>query len=385
MTAEINCPPDGLGTEGVTKPTDGVQGLPNGLDTEGVTKPYVFQNVHATSGLENDALGIITETNPSGIDSPVTPEAGADGSVPARTTADPADQSCAGVARNQKPHQGVGLVETPSDLQFSSAEVLVPETKVQPGLVTQCLDAFDALPNVASNPNKESQRDCVKKSFYAGMYSHGGISDLRSTCRENAEPIKLFSSLIRAVHPKLHFTSLVVLDGSQTGIHRDTQNAYAPNLVIPLTHFSGGELFLEDSRGQLHNVGELTLRGTKVSLSNGPVAFDARSVNHGGLPSPDRRVVLVAYCLKGTSRLRPEARMTLSQLGFRLPKTEPAVQPVPRLTTGFPDLRPLGFRPQPLGDALPALKSRRLLFIELLWLRRPFCRLPGLGVSGLGH
>ena len=188
------------------------------------------------------------------------------------------------------------------------------------------------------------------------------------------------------MHPELQFTSLVVLDGSQNSIHRDTQNACVPNLVIPLTRFTGGELFLEDPHGELQTVGECTLRGDKVSLSEGPVAFDANRVSHRGLPSPDRRVVLVAYCLKGATRLKYAARTTLSQLGFKVPETEPAVQPLPRLTTGFTDLRPLGFRPQPVCDALPALKSRKLLFVELC------CGSAGLsaafrafGVSGFGH
>ena len=109
--------------------------------------------------------------------------------------------------------------------------------------------------------------------------------------------------------------------------------------MIPLTSFSGGELFLEKPDGELHTVGERTLRGEIIPLSEGPVAFDARHVSHGGLPSPDRRVVLIAYYLQGASRLTGRDRETLAELGFSVPASEPVVQALPRLATGFPDLR----------------------------------------------
>ena len=114
-----------------------------------------------------------------------------------------------------------------------------------------------------------------------------------------------------------------VLDGSQNSLHRDSRNACVPNLVIPLTSFSGGELFLEKPDGELHTVGERTLCGEIIPFTEGPVAFDARHVNHG-LPSPDRRVVLIAYCLQGASRLNAQNRKLLTELGFCLPNAEPA-------------------------------------------------------------
>ena len=192
----------------------------------------------------------------------------------------------------------------------------------------------DALPNVPSDTSKESYRDHVQKSFYAGMYTHGGVSALRSSCAEHAESIKVFADLIRAVHPRQMFTSLVVLDGAQNNIHRDSRNACVPNLVIPLTRFSGGELFLEKPDGEPHTVGDRTVCGELVSLSEGPVTFGARHVSHGGLPSPDRRVVLIACCLRGAPRLKAEQT---------------------------------------------ALRG------AMQWLSWPFCRIPRIGFSGTGH
>ena len=336
----------------------------DGLDTEEVTEPTVFHQLHAPSDgciLESDAIGIMSETNPSGIGSAAAPEAGT-AALP-QLGASPIQRWTG--APNPKSGQEAGLAKTRPPTYFSKTDAPQCGATVQPCLVSQCLRAFDALPNVPSDTSKESYRDHVQKSFYAGMYTHGGVSALRSSCAEHAESIKLFADLIRAVHPRQMFTSLVVLDGAQNSIHRDSRNACVPNLVIPLTRFSGGELFLEKPDGEPHTVGGRTVCGELISLNEGPVTFDARHVSHGGLPSPDRRVVLIAYCLRGAQRLKAEDRKVLTQLGFCVPTSEPVPQSLPRFSTGFPDLRPLGFRPQPVPDVLPALRCRRLLFIEL--------------------
>ena len=283
---------------------------------------------------------------PPGIDSAEDPEVGPDNGPRRGTIPNPTNEGWT-LAPKPKLDQEAGPVRTrPS--QFSMTDDPKSARTVGSCLVSQSLRAFDALPNVPADTSRQSHRDHVQKSFYAGMYTHGGISALRAT---HAESIKTFTALILAVHPKQIFTSLVVLDGSQNSLHRDSRNACVPNLVIPLTSFSGGELFLEKP--------ERTLRGEIIPFIEGAVAFDARHVHHGGLPSPDRRVVLIAYCLQGASRLNAQNRKLLTELGFCLPTAEP------RFATGFPDLRPLGFRPQPVPDALPALRCRKLLFIEL--------------------
>ena len=329
-----------------------------------VTEPTVFQEVHASpagSRPESDAFGIVVGTNPPGIDSSKTHEAGILEANEPETNACSATPGCT----------DNGCIPQEWGPEGDLPPAIFPETDapecgatVKPCLVSQCLEAFDALPHISADASKESHRDQVQKSFYGGMYTHGGVSDLRSTCRGRAQDIQVFTSLMRAVHPELLFTCLVVLEGAQSSLHKDARNACVPNLLIPLTHFSGGELLLEKPGGRTFRVGECTVQGESVSLSKGPVAFNAH-VRHAGLPPHDRRVVLVAYCLKGVTRLTPEARLVLEHLGFNVPQSEPVEVDLPPWTSGFPDLRPLGFRPQPVADALPALRSRRLLFIEL--------------------
>ena len=243
----------------------------DGLDTEGVTEPTVFHKVQDPPDgchLVDDAIGIISETNPPGIDSAEDPEVGSDNEPRRGTIPNPTDEGWT-LAPRPKLDQEAGPVRTrPS--QFSTTDDPTSARTVGSCLVSQSLHAFDALPNVPADTSRQSHRDHVQKSFYAGMYTHGGISALRATCREHAESIKTFTALILAVHPKQIFTSLVVLDGSQNSLHRDSRNACVPNLVTPLTSFSGGELFLEKPDGELHTVGERTLRGEIIPFTEGP-------------------------------------------------------------------------------------------------------------------
>ena len=329
-----------------------------------VTEPTFSREVHACptgSHPESDAFGINVGTNPSGIDSSKTREAGILDSYEPKTNACSAASGC---TDNGRLPQEQGLEGDLPPTIFPTTYALECGATVTPNLVSQCLEAFDGLPHIPADASKESHRNQVQKSFYGGMYTHGGVSGLRSTCSGHAQDIQVFTSLVRAVHPELLFTSLVVLEGAQSSLHKDAQNACVPNLLIPLTHFSGGELLLEKHGGRTFKVGERFVQGEGISLSKGPVAFNAH-VRHAGLPSHDRRVVLIAYCLKGVSRLTPEARLVLERLGFNIPQSEPLEVELPPWTSGFPDLRPLGFRPPPVVDALPALKGRRLLFIEL--------------------
>ena len=173
-----------------------------------VTEPTFSREVHACptgSHPESDAFGINVGTNPSGIDSSKTREAD-NGRIPQE--------------------QGLEGVLPPTI--FQTTDALKCGATVTPSLVSQCLEAFDGLPHTPADASKESHRDQVQKSFYGGMYTHGGVSGLRSTCSGHAQDIQVFTSLIRAVHPELLFTSLVVLEGAQSSFTRTPKTPVSP-------------------------------------------------------------------------------------------------------------------------------------------------------------
>ena len=128
-----------------------VEGPKDGLATKGVTKPTTFHGLHASSvgcDLAVDAVGIVGETNPSGIDSSDNPEAGSGELDVARTSASSASKCCAGAALNQNLFQDVGLVETPPQSFSPKTDAQGPGATGEACIVSQCLAAFDALPNV---------------------------------------------------------------------------------------------------------------------------------------------------------------------------------------------------------------------------------------------
>ncbi|CAE7242070.1 unnamed protein product [Symbiodinium sp. CCMP2592] len=243
-----------------------------------------------------------------------------------------------------------------------------PQHEKFSAILQRCLSFFDSLPNESVGTKTQSHRDQVGKAFYSGMYSKGVVG-LRTSVHRHPEEVRVLTSLIRAVDPTLLFSSLVVTEDSRVGVHKDVQNVCIQNLVIPMTRFGGGELLLEDPAGSLVQRGEVSFRARAVSLDQGPIAFDARSVRHSVNPSRGRRVVLIAYCLKGSDRLATEESQLLRNLGFALPHQEPAEVPLPAFTVGFPDFRPaLGFSPPgpsapPVG--LSSVKACPWLCLEL--------------------
>ena len=100
------------------------------------------------------------------------------------------------------------------------------------------------------------------------------------------------TSLLRQAVPHLPFTSLAILDQVQSGPRRDLLNSFSPNVVIPLTSFEGGGIWIENQSGATQRV----VQGKP--LSGNVCDF---SLGHGSgacpyvLPS-DRAVVRSSGC-----------------------------------------------------------------------------------------
>ena len=256
------------------------------------------------------------------------------------------------------------------------------------------IETFDSLPDVAVSRTPHAVRDKVQKSFYSGMYRRGPLVGLRSSVAQFPEAVKVFTRLIAEVSPTHQFSSFVILEGSEMGIHRDAQNACLPNLVIPLTRFEGGELAVADPEGHVVSHGGQSFRARLCDLGRGPIAFNAQGLQHAVMPFKGRRLVLIAYCLKNVASLDRASCRALRTLGFRLPAKEPPPRTLPAVVTGFPDLRLSGCSsPSPSGHpaspgpalqeaaasegppgpstamrdsaALPAVRPQKLMFLEL--------------------
>ena len=109
----------------------------------------------------------------------------------------------------------------------------------------------------------------------------------------------------------------------QSALHRDCHNhARSMNLVLPVTVFSGGELFVEDRHGS-SVMGSSRVAGSVIPLlceqEPAPVEFNPR-LWHCNLPWGGERVVLVAYHIRNPELLPAPVASQLSLMGFRLRK-----------------------------------------------------------------
>ena len=184
------------------------------------------------------------------------------------------------------------------------------------------------------------------RAFYAGGYRKGGIFGLRKHCKDFPRVIRVLTALLRRTVPSIPFTSIAVLDGVQSGPHKDLMNSSSPNIVIPLSTFEGGGVWVEDSSASaVREVHGRPMRGRVADFSLGHLLVPASTSYHQTEPWTGRRVVLIGYCLANEFSTQDAA--TLDSLGFPL-------------------LRDVGEAALPSPTPNPSLPEREVpMFIEI--------------------
>ncbi|CAE7451467.1 unnamed protein product [Symbiodinium sp. CCMP2592] len=156
-------------------------------------------------------------------------------------------------------------------------------------------------------------------SVSAGLYHRIKVG-LRKVCGSHPSSVRVLNSLISSMSPGFFHSSFVLIDGIASEAHCDTANSDLPNVVIPISCFSGGELRVAHPSGadvMMHD----GVKHSAVSLPvcRGPVIFTASSCLHEVLPFEGRRLVLVGYTLRACESLAADTSARLSSLGFRPP------------------------------------------------------------------
>ena len=114
---------------------------------------------------------------------------------------------------------------------------------------------FDAL------PHDDCDRDAEGVSFSAGLYSRVKVG-LRKACKLFPWTVQAVNRFAASLLGHAVYTSFAIFAEVQTREHRDTQNSFLPNYVIPLTKFEGGEITVHESEPPL-----------RLDVSRGPVQF----------------------------------------------------------------------------------------------------------------
>ena len=184
---------------------------------------------------------------------------------------------------------------------------------------------FDLLPKEGYSGARD--RDAKGGSFTTGLYARVKVS-LRRNAKLYPNSTKVLSGFVRQVHPDHVFSSIIIFDSVETAAHVDSLNAPCDNLVVGLSDFSGGELWVEwpstaprspGLRYETRALGSSSVLGALMPVAQHPIVFCAKYLRHETCPFEGRRVVLVAYSLQATAHADQEDRDFLNSLGFQMP------------------------------------------------------------------
>ena len=184
-----------------------------------------------------------------------------------------------------------------------------------PPSTSQVLAMCEQLPWESPHVDGASQG----RAFYSGGKNKGGVFGLRKTCLSFPKVVRVLTSLLRQAVPHLPFTSLAILDQVRSGPHRDLLNSFSPNVVIPLSSFEDGGIWVENQSGCVQRtVHGKPMSGDVCDFSLGHILVPARERYHQTEPWSGRRVVLVGYCLD--NKFSAQDAEQLRALGFPLPQ-----------------------------------------------------------------
>ena len=166
----------------------------------------------------------------------------------------------------------------------------------------------------------QGQDDC-DGAFRAGMYIKGGIVGLHKSCRTHPWANKAIARYVleqaATVGFSSRFTSAVVLVNTKTDPHKDQANMGEENIIIPVTRFEDGGLWVKRAGGATFRVvGNERVPGVVLNFNGKPLTIDAKNYYHATEPWVGDRIVISAYTLRNASSLRPQDTSDLKDLGF---------------------------------------------------------------------
>ena len=163
-------------------------------------------------------------------------------------------------------------------------------------------------------------------AFFAGAVLSDGCLQPRDTTRQFPRAVRKLCAFIHqadAAHP---FGAFVILRNVHSSLHRDRNNTNSPNLVVPITAFEGGGVWVEHEGGQDFRWHQGALvAGRTHSFQDGPLYLQARTLLHETLPWEGDRAIIAAYMPANLDSLKPTDAAFLRSLGFHWQSDRPPV------------------------------------------------------------
>ena len=94
------------------------------------------------------------------------------------------------------------------------------------------------------------------------------------------------------------FSAVSIFENVRTPVHKDSRNAHHDNLVLPLSGFTNGQIWLEDDKGAVPHDPEGQKLGRLLDVAAGP------SLSRRGSAIMPHVLGLEACCLGGLHNIR---------------------------------------------------------------------------------
>ena len=221
---------------------------------------------------------------------------------------------------------------------LARAEALAKTVLQEPLGATSITKVFELLPD---EPVSRSSQEALvsSKTFSIGLYVHGGVVGFRKYTFSCPHVAELLNKCVHHCAPQHRYTTISLFQNVLTGPHQDSYNGDMPNLIVPLTNFEGGSVFLEDIEGEVLSAEGHVMCGHELKVSKHPFLFDAKRCKHFTGRWRGLRLVLVAFSACNADRLPSAAATRLSPLGFRLPSPKDGFLATPFSCKGLRDIR----------------------------------------------
>ncbi|CAE7458576.1 unnamed protein product, partial [Symbiodinium microadriaticum] len=223
--------------------------------------------------------------------------------------------------------QGWSLTDALAEMIFARPDVysalVLASRLLSDASVPSCSDIlFLAEALLRESPDLDDRIESGK-SVSAGLFFRFKPG-ARKICVSHPSSVQAVNRLIRALAPDHFFSSFVIISGVRSPRHQDCMNACAPNIVLPFTSFTGGELRISKVGVPAADHVPLATQFVDLPVASGPVSFNARDCPHEVLPSKGLRVVVAAYTLQAALHLdsHPELRASLTALACPLPPVD---------------------------------------------------------------
>ncbi|CAE7560185.1 unnamed protein product [Symbiodinium sp. CCMP2592] len=182
---------------------------------------------------------------------------------------------------------------------------------------------FDLLPK--TRPHKITGSAEPGTAFFGGTVHQEGLTAPRSTCFTFPESMRVINAFLHSVDPHHRYAAFVLTKNVTSEVHRDPRNAAVPNLIVAISSFSDGGIWIQDDSGtQVRSFHGSPVTGTVHSLQDGPVYLDARGCLHATQPWVGDRLIAIAYTPQNVHLLSVDDSAFLASLGFPVLDSSPA-------------------------------------------------------------